>query len=84
MHQLFSNLFAAGFNVQQALATGVIGGGAALMISAVAQGFAKPKPPAEGQPAPKKLSPLVAGLAMFVGLGLVVVGVIWRINSQAQ
>jgi amino acid transporter len=84
MHSLLAALFAADFklNVPQALATGVIGGGAALMFGAVAQLFAKPKPPAEGQPAAKKASPLVLVLLFALGLVLVFVGVVWRVSSQ--
>ncbi len=82
MAQLLPALFAAGFNVQQMLATGVIGGGAALMIAAVTQLIQKPKPPAEGQPVPKKLNPLVAVLLIFVGLAIVFVGAVWRFTSQ--
>jgi hypothetical protein len=82
MPSLVAALFAEGFNVQQMLATGVIGGGAALMVGAVAQLFAKPKPPAEGKPVPKKPSPLVLVLLLVLGLALVFVGVVWRITSQ--
>jgi hypothetical protein len=81
MRQCFA-LFAAELNVQQMLATGVIGGGAALIVGVVAQFFQRPQPPAKGEPAPKKLSPLVALLLLAVGLGLVVGGAIWRVESQ--
>lgn len=81
MPNLFGVLVAA-FNVQQMLASGVIGGGAALAIAAVAQMFKKPKPPEEGQEEAKKLNPTIGVLLIIVGLALVVVGVIWRVNSQ--
>src|SRR5690349_1968053 len=73
MQPFLASLFAQGFNVQQMLASGVIGGGAALTLGAVAQLIQKPKP-AEGKPVPKKLNPLVAVLLIVVGLALVFVG----------
>jgi hypothetical protein len=82
MQQILASLLAEGFNVEQMLATGVIGGGAALMIGAVTQLIQKPKPSAKGQPVPKKMNPLVAVMLTLVGLALVFVGVVWRITSQ--
>ena len=72
------------FNIQQALASGMIGGGAAMIVAVIAQLVQKPKPPADDQPTPKRLSPLLAVLLIAIGLGIVVVGVIWRASSQNQ
>jgi hypothetical protein len=77
-----SYLFAAGFNVQQMLATGVIGGGAGLMIAVIASLVQKPKPQTDDQPPAKKIHPLVAGVLILAGLVLVVVGIMWRVSSQ--
>jgi hypothetical protein len=77
----------ADFNFQQMLASGVIGGGAALLIGALVGLFRKPPQQPEGPDTastagqvPGKLSPLVALALMALGLGLVVVGIIWRVN----
>lgn len=75
-------LFGAGFNIEQTLATGIPGGGVGLIISIVSRLFQKPKPLAEGQPAPKTLSPLIAVLLIALGLGFVFIGLVWRVKSQ--
>ncbi len=75
-------LLGAGFNIEQTLATGVIGAGGGLMIAAVSMLVQKPKPPAEGQPSPKKLNPLITLLLIPLGLGIVFAGVVWRQTSQ--
>ena len=82
MHQVLGVLLAAAFNVQQILAGGVIAGGAALTIGAASLLFQKPKPPAAGQPVPKKVNPLIAVLLSLVGLALVFAGVSWRLTAS--
>jgi hypothetical protein len=82
MQEFFAVLFAAGFNVQQALATGVIGGGAGLLFGAIAPLVQKPKPSPEGRAVPKKFNPLTAFLMIVLGLALVFAGIAWRVASQ--
>jgi hypothetical protein len=81
----------AEFNFQQTLASGVIGGGAALALGAVIGLFKKPPPKQEGLDTassagqvPGKLNPLVALGLLALGLGLVVVGIIWRVSVTRQ
>jgi hypothetical protein len=69
------------FNFQQTLASGVIGAGAAIMVAAAVGVFRTPQPK-ENQPPPKKLNPAIAAALIVLGLALVVVGVIWRVNSR--
>jgi len=73
-------LFAEGFSIERSLAAGVIGGGAALTIGVIGQLVRTPPPPAEGQPAPKKLHPLAAVGLIALGLAITAAGVMWRVS----
>ena len=78
------HLLLAQFNLQQSLATGVIGGGAGIIVAAVLMLFKKPEPGKDGQPPAevKKPSPLAVLGLVLIGLALVVVGIMWRVASQ--
>jgi hypothetical protein len=79
-------LFADGFNVQQMLASGVIGGGIACTITAgtlLKQQMEKRKQEAKETGQPVKLGDLYlkAFLMMVVGITVIIGGIAWRANA---
>jgi hypothetical protein len=71
----------AGYNVQETLAFGVAGGGAALVAKALGHLFQKREQPPTLE-VNAKPRPLMAFLFLLLGLALVGAGIAWYIASR--